>query len=103
MQFSCFIGREVVFQCRDEGPIRARVQWVRKNNRPLPPGSRDLNGRLEIPSIKVEHSGEYVCEAVGYPKNTPGSVVSVMLEVERCKLTILFFSGDMMLWGWDKG
>ncbi|KAL7036766.1 hypothetical protein ACKWTF_008935 [Chironomus riparius] len=82
-------GREVVFQCRDEGPIRARVQWIRKNNRPLPPGSRDLNGRLEIPSIKVEHSGEYICEAVGYPKNTPGSVVSVMLDVEKFNRSII--------------
>ncbi|XP_070509893.1 basement membrane-specific heparan sulfate proteoglycan core protein isoform X10 [Chironomus tepperi] len=82
-------GREVVFQCRDEGPIRARVQWIRKNNRPLPPGSRDLNGRLEIPMIKVEHSGEYVCEAVGYPKNTPGSTVSVMLEVERFNRSVI--------------
>lgn len=66
------------------------MQWSRKNSRPLPPDSRDLNGRLEIPAIKVEHSGEYVCEAVGYPKNTPGSSVSVMLEVERCKLKFLF-------------
>ncbi|XP_070509913.1 basement membrane-specific heparan sulfate proteoglycan core protein-like isoform X1 [Chironomus tepperi] len=82
-------GREIVFQCRDEGPIHARVQWIRKNNRPLPPGSRDLYGRLEIPMIKVEHSGEYVCEAVGYPKNTPGSTVSIMLEVERFNRSVI--------------
>lgn len=47
------IGREVVFQCRDEGPLRARVRWVRPAGRPLPPGSRDNNGRLEIPNIRV--------------------------------------------------
>lgn len=49
-----FKGREVVFQCRDEGPLRARVQWTRLGgNRQLPPGARDVNGRLEIPNIKV--------------------------------------------------
>ena len=80
-----YIGREVVFLCRDEGPIRARVQWVRAENRPLPDGTRDLNGRLEIPNIKVEHSGEYICEAKGYPRNTPGSFLSVTLNVEKSK------------------
>lgn len=83
--FSMYIGREVVFQCRDEGPIRARVQWVRAGNRPLPDGTRDLNGRLEIPNIKVEHSGEYICEAKGYSRNTPGSFLSVTLNVEKSK------------------
>jgi Immunoglobulin domain len=80
-----FPGREVVFQCRDEGPIRARVRWSRGNGQPLPPGSRDVSGRLEIPNIRVEHSGDYICEAVGYPRGTPGSSVNVRLEVERCK------------------
>lgn len=47
------IGLEVVFQCRDEGPIRARVRWTLPNGRPLPPGSKDVNGRLEIPNIRV--------------------------------------------------
>ncbi|CAG2061526.1 unnamed protein product [Timema podura] len=46
-------GREVVFQCRDEGPLRARVRWLRGNGLPLPPGSRDVSGRLEIPDIQV--------------------------------------------------
>lgn len=46
-------GLEVVFQCRDEGPIRARVRWLRSGGQPLPPGSVDVNGRLEIPSIRV--------------------------------------------------
>lgn len=91
--FICFlflIGREVVFQCRDEGPIRARVQWTRKNNRALPPGARDFNGRLEIPNIQVDHSGEYVCEASGYPKSTPGSSVTVSLTVEKCEYILEF-------------
>ncbi len=45
-------GREVVFQCRDEGPLRAEVKW-RREGLPLPAGARDENGRLEIPSIAV--------------------------------------------------
>ncbi|KAJ4443719.1 hypothetical protein ANN_05394 [Periplaneta americana] len=82
-------NREVVFQCRDEGPLRARVRWLRGNGLPLPPGSRDVNGRLEIPDIQVEHSGTYICEAVGVPPNSPGSQVSVHLTVEaKAKLGI---------------
>lgn len=83
--YRTWIGREVVFQCRDEGPIRARVSWSRRNSRQLPPGARDINGRLEIPNIQMEHSGEYVCEAVGYPKSAPGSFVTVQLTVEKCE------------------
>lgn len=87
----CEIGREVVFQCRDEGPLRARVRWSRGNNQPLPPGSRDINGRLEMPDIQVEHTGTYICEAIGYPSTTPGSRVSVSLTVEPCK-SLNYFS-----------
>ncbi|CAL1682411.1 unnamed protein product [Lasius platythorax] len=75
--------REVVFQCRDEGSLRARVRWIRGNGLPLPPGSRDINGRLEIPNIQLEHAGIYICEAVGYPPSTPGRQVSVILTVEK--------------------
>nr|CAD7589934.1 unnamed protein product [Timema genevievae] len=83
-------GREVVFQCRDEGPLRARVRWLRGNGLPLPPGSRDVSGRLEIPDIQVEHSGTYICEAVGYPQETQGARVSVHLTVDPSagKITI---------------
>lgn len=75
----------MVFQCRDEGPLRARVQWNRGAGRQLPQGSRDLNGRLEIPNIRVTDSGQYFCEAVGYPRSTPGATVTVNLSVEKCK------------------
>ena len=47
------LGREVVFQCRDEGTLRARVAWRRGNGLGLPYGTRDVNGRLEMPNIKV--------------------------------------------------
>ncbi|KAI4497448.1 hypothetical protein M0802_007459 [Mischocyttarus mexicanus] len=76
-------GREVVFQCRDEGPLRARVRWLRDNDLPLPPASRDLNGRLEIPNIQLNHAGTYICEAVDYPPSTPGSRLTVNLIVEK--------------------
>ncbi|XP_050085737.1 basement membrane-specific heparan sulfate proteoglycan core protein isoform X14 [Anopheles aquasalis] len=76
-------GNEVVFQCRDEGPAHAKVRWIRGRGLPLPPGTRDINGRLEIPNIRVDHSGTYVCEAVGYSKSTPGSSKEVTLQVTR--------------------
>ncbi|XP_060879808.1 basement membrane-specific heparan sulfate proteoglycan core protein isoform X7 [Metopolophium dirhodum] len=75
-------NREVVFQCRDEGPLRAPVRWSRGNGLYLPHGSRDIGGRLEMPNIKVEHSGTYVCEAIGFSASDPGSRVSVFLKVE---------------------
>ncbi|ODN06290.1 Basement membrane-specific heparan sulfate proteoglycan core protein, partial [Orchesella cincta] len=77
-----FVGNEVVFQCRDEGPLRAPVRWSRGNGLPLPTGSRDINGRLEMPNIATDHTGTYICEAVGYPSSTPGSRVSVYLRVD---------------------
>ena len=43
----------MVFQCRDEGPLRAKVKWSRSDGLPLPPGSTDINGRLEMPGIMV--------------------------------------------------
>lgn len=48
-----YLGLEVVFQCRDEGLLRAPVKWTRPGGRPLPPGSKDVQGRLEIPNIRV--------------------------------------------------
>lgn len=79
------IGREVIFRCRDEGMLRAKVRWTRPGGRPLPIGSRDKDGRLEIPNIRVEDSGAYICEAVGYPRHVSGQQVSVQLTVEKCK------------------
>ncbi|XP_030745032.1 basement membrane-specific heparan sulfate proteoglycan core protein isoform X3 [Sitophilus oryzae] len=77
------LDREVVFQCRDEGPIRAEVEWRRANGQPLPPGSKDNHGRLEIPDIKVEHAGTYVCVARGFPPGTPGAELAVQLYVDK--------------------
>ncbi|KAK7067000.1 hypothetical protein SK128_024178 [Halocaridina rubra] len=49
-------AREVVFQCRDEGSIRAPVRWLQDRNRPLPPGTTDVRGRLTIPNVQTEKS-----------------------------------------------
>ncbi|XP_034667216.1 basement membrane-specific heparan sulfate proteoglycan core protein isoform X6 [Drosophila subobscura] len=76
-------GREVIFRCRDEGPFRAKVRWTRPGGQPLPPGFTDRSGRLEIPNIRLEDSGTYVCEAVGYPSYQQGQQVTVHLTVER--------------------
>ena len=54
--FMFLSGREVVFQCRDEGPLRVDVKWSRGNGAeglPFPRGTRDFDGRLEIPNIQV--------------------------------------------------
>lgn len=80
-----FAGHEVVFQCRDEGPLRVPVRWSRGNGLALPPGARDVNGRLEIPNIATEYTGTYICDALGYPTSTPGSRVSVYLRVDQCE------------------
>lgn len=53
IEYNVFVGLEVVFQCRDEGLDRAKVRWTRPGGRPLPSGSKDNNGRLEIPNIRV--------------------------------------------------
>uniref|UniRef100_A0A182NN26 Ig-like domain-containing protein n=1 Tax=Anopheles dirus TaxID=7168 RepID=A0A182NN26_9DIPT len=63
--------------------MHAKVEWVRENGLDFPPGTRDFNGRLEIPNIRVNHNGQYICQAVGYPKSTPGSSKTVLLTVER--------------------
>ncbi|XP_048508165.1 basement membrane-specific heparan sulfate proteoglycan core protein isoform X9 [Athalia rosae] len=76
-------GREVVIQCRDEGPLRAKVHWIREDGAPLPPGSSDINGRLELPNIQLHHGGNYVCEALGVPPNTPGRRAVAHLTVEK--------------------
>ncbi|CAH1394861.1 unnamed protein product, partial [Nezara viridula] len=75
--------REAVFRCRDEGLGRYRVRWFRERGLPLPPGSRDLYGRLEIPNVQIEHTGTYFCEAIGVAPNTPGARQSVHLTVEQ--------------------
>ncbi|XP_042860326.1 basement membrane-specific heparan sulfate proteoglycan core protein-like isoform X47 [Penaeus japonicus] len=74
-------SREVVFQCRDEGPIRASVRWSREGNRAMPVGTTDNRGRLTMPNIQIEHQGTYYCEAQGVDPSIAGRRKSVYLQV----------------------
>lgn len=47
------LGGDVVFQCRDEGPLRAPVRWVREGGKSLKPGFVEKNGRLELFKVSV--------------------------------------------------
>ncbi|XP_069364954.1 basement membrane-specific heparan sulfate proteoglycan core protein isoform X3 [Maniola hyperantus] len=79
-------GGDVVFSCRDEGPIRAPVRWIREGGKPLKPGSTDRKGRLEISGVTPADSGVYICQApryLGHPK----SQIQVVLTVERSPMT----------------
>ncbi|XP_046742518.1 basement membrane-specific heparan sulfate proteoglycan core protein [Diprion similis] len=76
-------GQEVVIQCRDEGPRRAPVRWVRQGGASLPLGSTVQNGRLTMPNIQVSHSGDYICEALGVSVDTPGRTASAHVTVEK--------------------
>ncbi|XP_046613235.1 basement membrane-specific heparan sulfate proteoglycan core protein isoform X7 [Neodiprion virginianus] len=79
-------GQEVVIRCRDESSRRAQVRWVRKDGTPLPPGSTVQSGRLTMPNIQVSHGGDYVCEALGVPVNTPGRTATAHVTVEKYEL-----------------
>jgi len=89
-------GRDVVFDCRDEGEMRADVVWRREddeqdddnhqqnNHQPLPPGSRDERGRLELYRVEVGDAGRYVCYAARFLHFRPpvvGGQASVVLNV----------------------
>ena len=78
-------GRVVVFQCRDEGPLRAKVAWRRGNGLPLPPGTTDVGGRLEMPGVKLSDTGTFICYTTEFPSSEPGTEVSVYLLVEQSK------------------
>ena len=77
-------GREVVFQCRDEGPLRARVSWSRSGGLAMPDRSYDYQGRLTIPNVVVTHTGTYICQATDYP-GVEGSTASAYLRVIQSK------------------
>ncbi|XP_061720060.1 basement membrane-specific heparan sulfate proteoglycan core protein isoform X2 [Cydia pomonella] len=80
-------GGDVVFQCRDEGPLRAPVRWIREGGRPLKPGSTDVNGRLEMTKVSPSDSGVYICRAYSY-EGSPGSEIRVTLTVENPTTTV---------------
>ena len=73
-------GGGAVFQCRDEGPLRARVRWSRSDGLTFPPGYTDADGRLELPQVFMSHMGTYLCDAIDHPGKS-GSRISVYLRV----------------------
>ena len=73
-----------MFQCRDEGPLRARVEWRREGGQSLPLGATNYGGRLEMPNIQIPDSGNYICEAIDYLQ-IDGSSISVNLRVKSSK------------------
>ncbi|XP_052752510.1 basement membrane-specific heparan sulfate proteoglycan core protein isoform X3 [Galleria mellonella] len=79
-------GGDVVFRCRDEGPQRAAVRWVREGGKSLKPGATDRNGRLEINKVTTADSGVYICQAVNF-LSYPGSELRVSLTVDRAVAT----------------
>ncbi|KAJ0183614.1 hypothetical protein K1T71_000037 [Dendrolimus kikuchii] len=79
-------GGDVVFQCRDEGPLRAPVRWVREGGKSLKPGFMEKNGRLELFKVSMRDSGVYICQAPRYLGN-PGAEKQVSLAVEPAKPT----------------
>lgn len=75
-----------MFQCRDEGPLRAPVRWVREYGKPLKPGYIERNGRLELFNVTLRDAGTYICQTTKY-LGLPGSEKRVTLEVERAVVT----------------
>ena len=86
-----------ICQCRDEGPLRARVKWYRGGDLPFPIQTQDVNGRLEMPSVQMSHTGTYICKAVDY-ENLYGSSVSVYLRCSWEKFWIIFKSLQSFCW-----
>ena len=62
---SQMVGHDVVFRCRDEGPSRLPVRWSRKDGKPFPPKTTDVEGRLTMYEISPGEAGTYVCTVIG--------------------------------------
>lgn len=60
------VGHDVVFRCREEGNQRLSVSWSRKDGKPFPPKTMDVNGRLTMYSITPAEAGIYVCRVNGH-------------------------------------
>ncbi|KAH9644190.1 hypothetical protein HF086_008679, partial [Spodoptera exigua] len=71
-------GGDVVFQCRDEGPLRANVRWTKQ-------------GGIKAGSTDERDSGVYTCQADDYLR-FPGSQVRVELQVDSAPVTYAPFS-----------
>ncbi|XP_052746482.1 basement membrane-specific heparan sulfate proteoglycan core protein isoform X2 [Bicyclus anynana] len=79
-------GGDVVFMCRDEGPLRTPVRWVREHGRPIKANHTDVKGRLEMTRVLPSDSGVYICQAPKYLGN-PRAEVQVVLNVDNSPVT----------------
>ncbi|BFZ23346.1 hypothetical protein BsWGS_26385 [Bradybaena similaris] len=72
-------GTSASFICQVTGISPTRVVWIRRTGGAMPPQAVDANGRLTIINLRVEDSGDYVCQAA----TTAGNFEAVArLEVE---------------------
>ena len=78
-----YAGNDAVLQCRDEGDLRAEVEWMRN-------GGRELNkkrsvqgprGRLTLFELTAEEGGLYSC----YVKGKESIHVESLISVRRRK------------------
>lgn len=74
-----FVGYDVVFRCRDEGSARSSVKWYRKDGKPLPTTSTDIDGRLTMYGVTEDDAGVYVCSTTS--RNFP-------IEEKEATLTV---------------
>lgn len=74
-------GHDVVLQCRDEGDARAEVHWTRHKGTSLPERAIQTMGRLDIPEIRLEEAGIYICRAKGHHPKSKGSQMTARVKV----------------------
>ncbi|XP_053624887.1 basement membrane-specific heparan sulfate proteoglycan core protein isoform X4 [Plodia interpunctella] len=73
---------DVVFDCRDEGPNRAKVTWIRGDGNRMKPDYNVTGGRLILNNVTTADSGTYICQATDY-LSQPGAQKPVYLTVEK--------------------
>lgn len=73
------IGSKTTLICPGEvaGGV-AKIEWHRKDGRPLPPGARQVKGLLEFPDVGADDEGVYTCTVV---TTTAQGAFQVMVEV----------------------
>lgn len=72
-------GHDAVLQCRDEGELRAKVRWSRKDGEPLNRSKtvQGPRGRLTIYRVSNEDDGIYLCSVVGKDAIYSESIITV--------------------------
>ncbi|XP_060809746.1 basement membrane-specific heparan sulfate proteoglycan core protein isoform X4 [Amyelois transitella] len=73
---------DVVFDCRDEGPRRAKVTWIRGDGKRMKSDFEVKDGRLILNNVTTADSGTYICQAKDYVRS-PGAQKTAYLNVEK--------------------